>query len=195
MTSIVLYSCTQEKKETSKYFEIVDIRPPAIQCMFILVITKKYFSGTFLLMKLQTCMHLKSSIHQKYKTTLDHVLAHNHHNSSELIRQHVQHYANSNHTISQYVSIMQSHHYTNFNREWQIVKQEIQILEQHLNKFTKTTWSHPELFDDVQFLSATLLQSAGMFQTFVQDVLKSMQYHYAKQWFVAFYSYQHTCIN
>lgn len=130
-------------------------------------------------------MHLKSSIHQKYKTTLDHVLAHNHHNSSELIRQHVQHYANSNHTISQYVSIMQSHHYTNFNREWQLVKQEIQILEQHLNKFTKTTWSHPELFDDVQFLSATLLQSAGMFQTFVQDVLKSMQYRYAKQWFVA----------
>jgi hypothetical protein len=158
-----------ERKRTESFFRVVHTKPPGSKWMALLV-------------ALRSCVALKSTLYTTYRTTTEQITTETESRSLSLVQKHVNSYRSAFHTILEYVSIMCSHHHVLFQREWQTLADDIRVMEQHLQEFTKTSWSNPEMFDDIQFLSATLMRSTGMFQSFVDDVLKSMQYYHAKQW-------------
>lgn len=165
----LLDAMIEEKKRVEPYFQSTSVSPPLRP-------------WSKLAADFQVCSQLKHHIHKEYQTQTSVIMDRHHAESSDLIRRHIQNYAQNHETVNNYSASMLTNHCSFFNREWSLLKQEISLLEQHLSQFAESAWNNPDLFDHVQFLSTTLNQSTHMFEQYMRDVMYALRCFYAKKW-------------
>lgn len=144
--------------------------------------TKKTWKS--LRQSMDQCHTRKQTIHTQFNEQLQQVLNRNQKASSLLMEKWNRDYLHRCRESQRLSAVMFQSHDLQFDKSYETSKVDILLLENHLAQYYHSVMTHPDLFDQVEFLSRTLTKTPIFTMEFVQQLKQELFMDYARQWIV-----------